>query len=66
MTPISAMLMVCPKRRTVEIVDDAKLIYVFGTELIIKLLFGGAKLLTPIPTMAKLLIIIDRLSVKVP
>ena len=66
MTPINAMLMVCPKRRTVEIVDDAKLIYVFGTELIIILLFGGAKLLTPIPTMAKLLIIIGRLSVKVP
>ena len=66
MTPINAMLMVCPKRRTVEIVDDAKLIYVLGTELIIKLLFGGAKLLTPIPRMAKLLIIIGRLSVKVP
>ena len=66
MTPINAMLMVCPKRRTVEIVDDAKPIYIFGTELIIKLLFGGAKQLTPIPTTAKLTIMIIILSVKVP
>ena len=63
---MSAMLMVCPKRRTVEMVDDANPMYVFGTELMMRLLFGGAKQLTPIPTIAKLTMIIAILSVKVP
>ena len=63
---MSAMLIVCPNRRTVEMVDDAKPMYSFGTELIIRLLFGGAKQLTPIPTTAKLTIMIVMLSVKVP
>ena len=64
--PISAILNVCPNSRTVEMVDDAKPMYSFGTELIIRLLFGGAKQLTPIPTTAKLTIMIVMLSVKVP